>query len=248
MLNKVIHYIWFGEKEPTSKEKKCINSWKRYFPDYKIIKWDENNFDVNSCAYAREAYENKKYAFVSDYARFKILYEYGGLYFDTDVEVISDMKDICEKNDSFMGFESANEKNEYKVAPGLCIYMDKKNQLCKEILDSYNCDHFILENGKLNEITVVDRVTNILKKYGLKTNNELQKVNGITIYPSDYFCPYDLTTKEINIGTNTKTIHWYLGSWLNKKERIKSKIGIIVIKLIGFDNYYKMLKILKGEK
>ena len=162
MIPKIIHYCWFGGNPLPKIAVKCISSWKKYFPDYEIKEWNEDNFDLNCCEYVREAYQAKKWAFVSDYARFWILYNYGGLYFDTDVEVIKDMSDII-ANGAFMGCEVAD-----KCAPGLGLY--------KEILENYQQSHFLNSDGSNNYETVVDRTTNILKKYGFKESNTIQKI------------------------------------------------------------------------
>ena len=151
MIPKVIHYCWFGRNPLPESAVKCINSWKKYFPDYEIKEWNEDNFDVNIIPYTKEAYSVKKYAFVSDYARFWVLYRYGGLYFDTDVEVIKSMDDIIERG-SFMGVEvpAVVDKVVPSVAPGLCLGSSSGNSIYKSILDLYNGLHFILDDGSFS--------------------------------------------------------------------------------------------------
>ena len=216
-IPKVIHYCWFGRGRKAKLVKKCIKSWKKYLPDYKIIEWNEDNFDINSNEYVKEAYEAKKYAFVSDYVRFYVLYNYGGLYMDTDVEVIKNL-DVFLTDDGFMGFE-----DELNVAPGLIVGAKKNNKIIKEILDNYRDRKFILEDGNYNLITVVKYTTNILSKYGLVGNNKLQRVSGITIYPKTYFCPLTFNSKKSDFSNNTYTIHHFAASWHSKEDRKKLK-------------------------
>ena len=188
MIPKKIHYCWFGGNSLPELATKCIDSWKKFCPDYEIIEWNESNFDINCCDYVREAYQAKKWAFVSDYARFKILYENGGLYFDTDVEMIKSLDDII-SNGGFMGRESDADVS---VAPGLGLAVSPGLELYREILDFYHKQHFINKDGNLNLNTVVDYTTEILLKYGLKNTEEIQQIAGINIYPKEYFCPISL--------------------------------------------------------
>lgn len=233
MEPKIIHYCWFGRNPLPSTARRCIESWKKYFPDYDIKEWNEDNFDVNIIPYTKEAYSVKKYAFVSDYARFWILYNYGGLYFDTDVEVIRKMDHIIAKG-PFMGFEQPSEelKKEnmgYKVAPGLGLGVNPGLGLYKELLDYYKTLHFLNIDGTPNPVTIVKHTTDILMKKGLKPNNELQFVDGVWIYPWDVFCPQSYYTKKTYISKNTVSIHLYCDSWNNSYNKIKKNI----IRLIG---------------
>lgn len=232
MIPKIIHYCWFGENPLPDTALKCIASWKRYCPDYQIKQWDESNFDVNACAYTKEAYKAKKWAFVSDYARFKILYEEGGLYFDTDVEIISPMDDIIERG-PFMGCEPSAERKE-KIAAGLGLAANAglgltanaglpESKLYRAILDHYSNQHFIIPNGSINTETVVTRVTGILEKLGFKGDGSIEYVSGIYIYPSEYFCPMDGLTGELKITKNTRSIHHYDSSWYTKRERLANE-------------------------
>lgn len=213
MIPKVIHYCWFGGTPLPELAQKCIESWKKYCPDYEIKRWDESNFDVNCCDYVREAYEAKKWAFVSDYARFKILYENGGVYFDTDVELIKPIDDIVEKG-AFMGLE---ESNKIDVASGLGLGANIGLSLFKEILDNYHNSHFEKDENGVYE-TVVTRVTNIILKHGEIYPDKITYAAGITIYPPEYFCPLNYYTGEMNITENSRSIHHYMASWLNKTQ------------------------------
>ena len=213
MIPKIIHYCWFGGNPLPPLAEKCIASWKRFLPDYEIKEWNEQNFDVNIIPYTAEAYQAKKYAFVSDYARFWILYHYGGLYFDTDVEVIKPMGSIIAKG-AFMGCEQDSKSGiELTVAPGLGLAVESKHEIYKAILEEYDSFHFINEDGSNNDKTVVEYVTEILKKHGLRNSPGIQNINGINVYPSEYFCPRNTVTKRMHITNNTYTIHHYMASW-----------------------------------
>lgn len=213
MIPKVIHYCWFGGNPLPPLAEKCIASWKRFLPDYEIKEWNEQNFDVNIIPYTAEAFQAKKYAFVSDYARFWILYHYGGLYFDTDVEVIKPMGSIIAKG-AFMGCEQDFKPGiELTVAPGLGLAVESKHEIYKAILEEYDSFHFLNEDGSNNDKTVVEYVTEILKKHGLRNSPGIQNVDGINVYPSEYFCPRDTVTKRMHITNNTYTIHHYMASW-----------------------------------
>lgn len=211
-IPKVIHYCWFGKGEKPKLAKKCIKSWKKYLPDYEIIEWNEENFDINSNQYVKEAYESKKYAFVSDYVRLYALCNYGGIYMDTDVEVIKSLDEFL-VHDAFSGFESLQD-----AMTG--IMGCKKNfNLFKEFLDYYTDRSFIKENEELDTTTNVRIMNNILNKCGLISNNELQTVNGLTIYPKTYFCPLSFNSIESEFSNNTYTIHHFSGSWMTKEEK-----------------------------
>ena len=271
MIPKIIHYCWFGGNPLPELAVKCIESWKKYCPDYEIKRWDESNFDLNCCDYVKEAYRAKKWAFVSDYARFKVLYDEGGLYFDTDVELIKPIDDIIERG-PFMGAEIGQPFDEItqakinaimqdidadtnadrniitsdchaaaleltrdqsgateeldrsgsgsSVAPGLGLAANPGLALYRKILDYYEKAHFIMEDGSLNQISVVMYTTEYLKRYGLKQPvNTIQKVAGIYVYPAEYFSPMDYETGEITLTENTRSIHHYMASWFNPHEK-----------------------------
>ena len=220
MIPKIIHYCWFGRLPLPELAKRCIKSWQIFLPEYEIKEWNEDNFDVNIIPYTAEAYTAKKYAFVSDYARFWILYHYGGLYFDTDVEVIKPIDDIIARG-AFMGSETSVTKvGVMRVAPGLGLSAVPGMSLYKELLDFYSHIHFVNVNGSYNLETIVTYTTNILLNYGLKNIDQIQECATVWIYPKDYFCPIDYDTKKIDITNNTRTIHHYASSWLGPKEKL----------------------------
>lgn len=234
MIPKIIHYCWFGHNPLPESAKKCIASWRKFFPDYEIWQWSEKEletssnlddndnvnglydklmgFDVNIIQYTHEACEAKKYAFVSDYARFWILYKYGGLYFDTDVEVIKPMDDIIERG-PFMGIELIGADGMPQVNPGLGLGVESQNPFYKKVLDYYNGQRFLNEDGSLNQTTVVTRVTGVLNEAGMMATSAIQQVGNIWIYPSDFFNPLDDLTGKLIKTPNTRSIHWYKNSW-----------------------------------
>ena len=228
MIPKVIHYCWFGGNPLPPLAVKCIASWRKYLPDYEIREWNESNFDVNIVPYTREAYGAKKYAFVSDYPRFWVRYRYGGLYFDTDVEVLRPLDDIVARG-PFMGCERDAVLQSGKdrmgatapaVAPGLGLGVNPGLGLYRELLDMYAGLHFVNANGSLNQKTVVQYTTEVLCRHGLRNTSEVQECAGVWIYPKEYFCPIDYWTKVRKDTANTYTVHHYAASWHGKKEKL----------------------------
>lgn len=211
MIPKIIHYCWFGGKSLPKSAIKCINSWKKFFPDYEIREWNESNFDVNMIPYTREAYAAKKYAFVSDFARFWVLYEHGGVYFDTDVEVIRPMEDIVAKG-AFMGYEkqtSKKQQNHY-IAPGLGIASCANHPLWKDIIDCYsNYPSFDINSG-----TVCNIVSEILHGKGAALTGNMETIAEVNLYPADYFCPQAMIGAPIELTENTRSIHHFDCTWL----------------------------------
>ena len=208
MIPKIIHYCWFGGKPLPDTALKCIASWRKYCPDYTIKEWNETNYDVNKICYTAQAYQAKKYAFVSDYARFDILYEYGGIYFDTDVELIKPIDSLIEEG-PFAGIESPGA-----LAAGLGLSSRQRETIFSDILESYSQSCFFRPDGSMDLTTVVVRVSDIFKRYGFTAENKIQTVKGITIYPVDYFNPKNPKTGELKITANTYSIHHFDASGL----------------------------------
>ena len=230
MIPKIIHYCWFGGNPLPELEQKCINSWKKYCPDYEIKEWNESNFDFSGCAYAKEAYEAKKWAFVTDYVRLKILVEYGGIYMDTDVEVRKPL-DVFLKDKAFLGFE----EEEY-VATSI-MACEKNFTLFEAFLKRYDGRHFLKQNGRYDVTTNVEEVTKFLLTHGLVLNNERQTIAGLTLYPKDFFSPKNHKTRKIESTENTYTIHHFAGSWLTPsrwkrcKKMLKEKKASVIKRL-----------------
>lgn len=235
-IPKIIHYCWFGEKEKPEIVQKCIKSWKQYLSDYEFIEWNEQNFDVSCNSYVREAYQARKFAFVSDYVRVYALYNQGGIYLDTDVEVFKPFDDLLH-HESFWGFEQENY-----IATST-IGAKKGNQLIKLFLNSYNEKNFIKEDGSYNDLTNVAIVTGLLKNIGLKMNGQIQEIKGHgTFYPQSYFSPFDYINCRKFITENTYTMHHFYKSWLPLKSRLKSNIKTLAAKVIGGENIAKIRK------
>lgn len=222
-IPKTIHYCWFGNNHLPEDANKCIASWKKYFPGYEIKEWNESNFDIVNCDYVREACQAKKWAFVSDYARFLILYKYGGLYFDTDVEIIKSMDDLIQKG-PFMGEEAGLPDNNSECNPGLGLAAAPGLGLYKEILDYYSTQHFLNPDGSINQETVVTRTSNILRRHGFKGDRSIECIDGIYIYPPEFFCPINYTTGKMTITENTRSIHHYSATWHSGLEELIIKI------------------------
>lgn len=220
MIPKVIHYCWFGGNPLNNLTKKCIESWKKYCPDYEIVEWNENNFDINSNTYVKEAYESKKWAFVTDYVRLYVLYNYGGIYMDTDVELLHNLDNFL-VHIAFSGFEDIN------YIPTGILGAEKDSEWIKYLLSYYDNKHFIKENGELDTTTNVITITNMTKeKYNVRLDNTFQEIdNVLTLYPKDYFCPKDYATEEIKITKNTISIHHFNASWISGNDRINRKLG-----------------------
>jgi len=225
MIPKTIHYCWFGRNPLPLLAQKCIASWRQYLPDYEIKEWNEDNFDVNIIPYTAEAYAMKKYAFVSDYARFYILYKYGGLYFDTDVEVIKPLDDIIERG-NFMALERDGNKTLAAQAanPGLGLGCAPGLGLMKTLMERYDERHFEYHTDIRKMQTVVHYTTELLLQQGLRSSKEVQKVGEVWVYPSEYFCPINVTTGRLHITANTRTIHHYAATWTEGKRSWKSVV------------------------
>lgn len=219
-IPKVIHYCWFGRNPLPPMAVKCIESWKKYLPDYEIKEWNEDNFDVSLIPYTEEAYHLKKYAFVSDFARFWVLYNYGGIYLDVDVEVIKPIDDILARG-PYMGLEKMDGTKydgTIAVASGLGMASYPKLDFFGEVIRFYSNTHFISWRGR-HSSTVVKLVTNLLVKKGTIHLDKISECCGIYIYPDEYFDPMNYYTREITITDNTRTIHRYAASWVDAKKQ-----------------------------
>ena len=230
MIPKTIHYCWFGRKPLTPLAQKCIASWRKYLPDYEIREWNEDNFDVNTLPYTADAYNAGKYAFVSDYARFWVLYRFGGVYFDTDVEVIRPMDDVLNKG-PFMGLEIAGKTP--AVAPGLGLAAEPGMVLYEAILKQYESMPFYAADGTTNHYTMIPMVTELLMDRGLKGNGVMEHIEGVDIYPPDWFNPFDDATGRLVKTGNTRTIHWYSKSWMKPEPAWKVSIKRMMRRVVG---------------
>ena len=242
-IPKKIHYCWFGHGEKNELIIKCIDSWKKQCPEYEIIEWNEENFDVNKNLYCKQAYDNKCWAFVSDYARLWILYNHGGIYLDTDVELIKRIDDLLKYN-SFFCCESNNSVN-----TGLGVGATKNNKIIKAILDDYEKISFE-DHGRLDKIPCPIRNTKTINSY---LNMELDVkdiliIDNNAFLPKEYFCPLDYDSKKLNITNKTYGIHWYNESWLSNKQKIRKKILVKLRNTIGEEKYNKIKNKFKKKR
>lgn len=232
MIPKMIHYCWFGRNPKPKLAEKCIASWKKHCPDYEIIEWNEDNFDVNMNGYTRMCYEQKKYAFLSDYARLLVVAEHGGIYFDTDVEVIKSIDDLL-SHSAYFGFE-----DESHINTGVGFGSEAQNELVLAMLQEYDS----LLSGKNGVIGCPILNTQALSKHGLVLNGKLQTIGDAVFYPIDWFNPYDDPTGCLNKTKNTRSIHWYSKSWMSKGTILRSKLTKPLHRIFGVDAFKRFRK------
>ncbi len=221
MIPKIIHYCWFGGNELPELAKKCIKSWKKYCRGYKIIEWNESNFDIASAPlYVRQAYEAKKWAFVTDYVRLYAMTKIGGIYMDTDVEVVGSLKPFL-KHQAFSGFEG-----DENIPTGI-MACEKDFPMFLKLLKYYDTAVFVNEDGSLNVKTNVEIISEECERMGLHRNNTMQVIEGFVLYPNEYFCPINMASGLYQRTENTVTIHWFNGSWLPEELKEESREGIL---------------------
>ena len=238
MIPKIIHYCWFGHASKSELVEKCIKSWKKCCPDYEIKEWNEDNFDYTQCQYAADAYKEKKWGFVTDFIRLKLIYDYGGIYLDTDVELLKSLDPLLSMK-AVLGFE-----NTQYVNTGLIIMAEAHNTIIKSMYEIYNSQSFYNQDGSLNLVPSPEYNTKVLVQLGLQQNNTQQIISDgisqITIFPTEYFCPKDFRTGALIISSNTFAIHHYAGSWtspylkklIREKKWIKENIKIKVLYIL----------------
>lgn len=226
MIPKKIHYFWFGGNEKPKSVIKCINSWKKFCPDYEIIEWNESNFDVHCMTFTEQAFASKKYAFVSDVARLIVTYEHGGIYMDTDVELLKPLDSLL-SNKAYMSFENNNFVNS-----GQGFGTEAGVEFFKEHIEEYKNEVFINNDGTFNMLGCPIVATRLLKKKGLVLDGKEQIIDNVHIYPAEYFNPYDSATGRIRKTSNTYSIHWYDQSW-NKQSKLKKKFNQYAHRLFG---------------
>ena len=219
MIPKTIHYCWFGRGQKSPSVMKCIDSWKQCCPDYEIKEWNEDNLDINCCQFVKEAYATKKWAFVSDYVRLYVLKEHGGIYMDTDVEVIKPL-DVFLSHSAFACFE-----DDVNIASAL-IGAETENPWISYLLTYYDNRRFIRLHGKCDMTANVEIITRMTaEKYDFKPDNTYQELEDVVLYPKEYFCPKEFATKEIKATENTYAIHHFYGSWLPKNKKDKDEFN-----------------------
>ena len=235
MIPKTIHYCWFGGNPLPEDAQKCIASWKKYCPDYEIKEWNETNFDINYMPFVKQAYESGKFAFVSDIARLIALYNEGGVYMDTDVELLKPLDELLE-NTAYIGFEN----NEF-VNSGQGFGSQAGTDFLKEHIDVYKKEKFINEDGTFNIIKCTAVTTDLLLAKGLEQNGKKQTVGDMMVYPADYFNPYDDATGRLHKTENTYSIHWYAKTWISQN-RFKARLMQIIHRLFGTERVHNLAK------
>lgn len=237
MIPKKIHYCWFGKAKMPMRERHCITSWKKYLQDYEFILWDEERFNVDSAAFTKEAYKAGKYAFVADYVRVYALCKEGGIYLDTDVEVIKPLDDLLDC--SFLtGFETENI-----IQTGL-IGAETTSSVIMQMFDYYRDRHFII-NDKMDQTPNSVILAEIIKSLGFELNNQYQCRNGIFLYPAEYFCPINQATWEVRPTRNSYCIHYLSGSWLPVHDRINRRLKTIIGRVFGYGLIEKVRRLVQ---
>ena len=233
MIPQIIHYCWFGRGEMPQLAKNCIASWYKYMPDWEYKLWNEDNFDVNFLPYTKEAYEARKFAFVSDYVRLWALNNVGGVYLDTDVEVFKPFDDLL-IHSAFAGFEGS------KHAPmGTCVMASEANgRWVEEQLRHYQDRHFVNPDGSFDLTTNVQFISAKMRQNGFIQNGREQDYKDLHVFPVEYFCPRQ-TTGEYFRTENTYCDHLGMGSWSKNDGGWKSSLG----KAIGQRNMTRLIKL-----
>lgn len=241
MIPKTIHYCWFGGEKP-DKVKRCIDSWHHVLTDYEIIEWNQDNFDVSKWKYTQEAFRAKKYAFVSDVARVDALFRYGGIYLDTDVMVYKKFDSILEEKCVF-GFEE-----ELYVATSF-MACEIGHPVMQQFMQLYDKLELYDENGNINTVTNVTKLTKILLKKGLQQKDEIQHLeNGIVVYPQEYFSPYDYCNCIHHNTKNTICEHLFFVSWMPCSTRIKKDMKRIIGPVFGKEKMNQLRKLVKNKR
>ena len=213
VIPKVINYCWFGEKELPREVKKCIKTWERQCPDFKIVRWDESNVDLKKCKFIEQAYKNKAWAFVSDYVRLQVIYENGGIYLDTDVEVLQNLTPLL-KHNAYFGIEQKTRL----INTGIGFGARKEHPLLKELIDIYEQIEFNSEEK--NELACPLLNAKVFSMHGYKYIDEVVEYDDFFVYPPKYFDPYAPGTSEYLVSNETFSIHHYTASWKPMKSQL----------------------------
>lgn len=243
-IPRVIHYCWFGRGQKPELALRCIDSWHKYLPDCEIREWNEDNFDVNSTNYTREAYADGRYTFVSDYARYVIMEREGGIYFDTDVELIRPIDDLLAAG-PFMGCEA--DAPAIRVNSGLAMALLPQDPVCKVLKDIFIKSFFNPDNPDSNRIAV-DATTRLFKARGLSNGKRgAQTVDGITLYPTEFFNPLDPATGRMRKTDATRSIHWYSTTWHPRRNSLRARTRDLIHLIFGKDIYNNLRRFMGQE-
>lgn len=234
MIPKVIHYCWFGRGEMPQLAEDCIASWHKYMPDWEYKLWNEDNFDVQSVPYVKEAYESRKFAFVTDYVRLWALFTEGGVYMDTDVEILKPLDDLMHLS-AFTGYEGSK----YQPPVTGLMASEAGGEWVKEQLDSYKDAHFVKEDGTMDLTTNTVRISNIMRANGFIQDGKYRVYKDLHVFPTDYFCPRQ-TTGEFLKTENTYCNHHFMSSWNEKKSK---GLKDIVLNMVGDKFKIRLIKL-----
>lgn len=232
MIPKRIHYCWFGQREKPKLAQKCIESWKTFCPDYELIEWNEENFNIYRNSYTEMCYMQRKYAFLTDYVRLWVVYQYGGIYMDTDVELIRPLDTLLE-HAAYLGFE-----NDEHINTGIGFGAEKNHPVIQKMLREYD----VLLDGKHGTIGCPILNTRAMIPLGLQQNGAFQELKNCTIYPAEYFNPYDDPTGRLHKTSNTYSIHWYAKTWIDKKRVFRSRFTRPFHRIFGTDCFTRFQK------
>ena len=234
MIPRIIHYCWFGENPLPKDVKKCIESWKKYAPEYEIIEWNESNFDVNSHPFTKAAYEAKSWAFVADYARLKVVYDNGGMYFDTDVELLKN-PDFLLQNKCYIGVQ----QGAHLCTTGLGFGAVKFSPIVQKMMNKYDTLEFAIESKEKFACPYLNN--SVLAELGYQYSEKIWRHPLVTVYPCTFFDPIAPGDSQYLLGPDTVSIHHYAASWTGKTNQLKRKL----FRFIGNENIYKLKKVLK---
>lgn len=215
MIPKIVHYCWFGNKKKPLKVKKNIDNWKKNNPDFKLVEWNEKNFDISkSCDFVKDAYSSQKWAFVSDYVRLYAIYNFGGVYLDTDVKLLKPLESVIDEfSGGYMGFEDAN-----KIASGLGFGAPKNNPIIKRMMDYYLDMEFDKDKPEKQSCPIIN--SKIINDIGGRLNNKKQYIDEFCLLPTEYLCPFDIYSGQYNVTENTISIHMYDASWMRNDKKL----------------------------
>jgi hypothetical protein len=241
MIPKFIHYIWIGGNPLPELATKCIASWEKKCPDYEVVLWNEENLNIEECLFTKQAYEMKKYGFVTDYFRLKVIFEQGGIYLDTDVEVLKSFDELL-NFEAFFGFENVENVN-----TGGGFGAEKGCKVLKALMTAYENIPFVKEDGTFDMTPCPQRDAATFKKFGMKSGGG-QTLDKVMYFPAEYFSPINAKTGKLLITDKTFSIHHYMGSWQDENQKKNKKNRYLLIKIFGekigikINNFFLALK------
>lgn len=243
-IPEIIHYCWFGRGKKSREIQAYIRGWKKKLPNYQFMEWNENTFEYEKISFAAEAYQQKKYAFVSDVARVFALYQYGGIYLDTDMEILRDFSEVCREGGLILGFE-----NDGKNLMTAFLASKPHHPVMGEMLSYYHRHQFSISKENFWSFANTYLLTDLMRKQGLCLNNQKQSLeDGTVVFPEEYFSAYELRYEHNIRSRNTYTVHHFSASWMPLDIRIKKQIKKLLSRLLGADRFQKLLSGLQNVR